>query len=138
MITALLGLLALVLVMIGGAIGSLGRWALAEYGPRLLSRRLPDVDPAVLRPWMTTAANVASSFLLGVLVARFGAATGVGSYLYLLLATGICGGLSVLSTAAMDVMQLVRRGTASIALGYLLLSVGLSMALLWLGLVVGA
>ena len=73
-----------------------------------------------------------------MLVARFGAATGVGSYLYLLLATGICGGLSVLSTAAMDVMQLVRRGTASIALGYLLLSVGLSMALLWLGLVVGA
>lgn len=138
MITALLGLGGLLLVMIGAGIGTVGRWALAEHGPRLLARRLPEVDLAVVRPWMTWTANVVSSFLLGIVVTRLGAATGGAGYVFLLLGTGLCGGLSVLSRAAMDVVDLVRRGTASIALGYLMLSVGVSMAFLWLGLVIGS
>ncbi|SLM91524.1 fluoride efflux transporter FluC [Brachybacterium nesterenkovii] len=128
---AILGLLA---VAVGGAAGSTARWGLAHLwavrGPR---------REGLSVPWATFAANILACFALGVIVTWFGAsAGGAGRTAYLLLATGFCGGLSTLSTLALEVVALVRGGGTVIALGYILLSAGSGMVALWLGLVLAA
>ena len=130
-------MLAVLLVAIGGAIGSLGRWAIAEYGRRLVVHHRSRVDAVRIAPWLTVLANMIACFLLGIIVAMTGSASGSGELAYLLLAAGLCGGLSTLSTAAMDIIELVRAGATAVAVGYLLLSIGVGMAMLWLGLVIG-
>lgn len=130
--------LAALLVGLGGAIGSLGRWALAEYGRRLVVHHGTRADAGRVGPWLTFAANVIACFLLGVVVAMVGSAGGAGELVYLLLAVGVCGGLSTLSTAALDVIDLVRSGATTTGIGYLLLSIGVGMGMLWIGLVIGS
>lgn len=129
--------LAVLLVAIGGAIGSLGRWAIAEYGRRLVIHHRSYGDAVRITPWLTFVANSIACFLLGIIVAMTGSASGTGELAYLLLAAGLCGGLSTMSTAALDVIELVRSGATAVAVGYLLLSIGVGMAMLWIGLVIG-
>lgn len=131
-------LLAVPLVGLGGAIGALGRWALAEYGRRLTLRYGSRSDAVRITPWLTFAANIIACFLLGLIVAALGSASGPAELAYLLLAVGVCGGLSTMSTAALDVIDLVRGGATTVAVGYLLLSIGVGMAMLWVGLVIGS
>lgn len=130
-------LLAALLVGIGGGLGSVARWGLGELGVRAMAAR-EAAAPERIRPWTTFGANVIACFLLGLIVARFGAATGTRELINLVLAVGFCGGLSTLSTAASDIIELVRRTTFSLSLAYLLLSAGGGMAALWLGLVIAS
>ena len=109
-------LLAAFLVGLGGGAGSLLRWGLRVVGRRFGVARGGKALGDEIQPWTTVAANSLACFLMGVVVARLGSATGSGELLYLLLAAGFCGGLSTLSTAALDIVELVRRGTFSIAL----------------------
>lgn len=130
-------LLAALLVGVGGGLGSLARWGLRESGLRL-AERSGRAWIERIRPWTTVLANLLSCFLLGVVVARLGSAADSGELAYIALAIGFCGGLSTLSTAALDLVDLVRRTAYSIALAYLMLSVGSGMAALWLGLVLAS
>lgn len=129
--TGLLGLLA---VAVGGAAGSLARWGLAQLGARLAQEReIPGT------PWPTFAANVLACFLTGILVTWLGSASGGGAQLlYLLTAMGFCGGLSTLSTAALEITDLSRRGAAVISVGYVMLTAGAGLFALWLGLVLAS
>src|SRR5690625_1420710 len=77
--------LAVLLVAIGGAIGSLGRWAIAEYGRRLVVHHRSRVDAVRIAPWLTVLANMVACCLLGIVVAMTGSATGSGELIYLLL-----------------------------------------------------
>lgn len=129
--------LAVLLVGIGGAVGSLGRWAIAEYGRRLVIHHRSHADAVRIAPWLTFGANMIACFLLGIIVATIGSASGSAELAYLLLAAGLCGGLSTMSTAALDMIELLRGGATAIAVGYLLLTIGGGMAMLWIGLVVG-
>ena len=130
-------LLAALLVGIAGGLGTVARWGLGELGVRVMVAREAEA-PERIRPWTTFGANVIACFLLGLVVARFGAATGPRELINLMLAVGFCGGLSTLSTAAFDIVELVRRTTFSLSLAYLLLSAGGGMASLWLGLVIAS
>ena len=130
-------LLAAVLVTLGGGLGAAARWGLGELAVRWARARQAE-EPERIRLGATFAANVLACLLLGIVVARFGAATGWGGYVNLMLAAGFCGGLSTLSTAAHDIVELVRRSSFSIALAYLLLSAGSGMAALWVGLVIAS
>lgn len=127
-------LVAALLVGIGGGVGSAVRWGLRELGTRLAAARAPGWVE-LIRPWTTFVANLLACFLLGLVVTRIGSDGGSREYFYLMLSVGFCGGLSTLSTAALDIVELVRRRTFSLALAYLLLSIGSGMAALWLGLV---
>lgn len=75
--------MTLVLVLVGGAVGALLRWAAEQ------AIRRADL------PWATIAANVAGSFMLGLLTAL-----PVPPALGTLLATGLCGALTTWSTLA--------------------------------------
>jgi len=128
-------LLAALLVGIGGGLGSIARWGLRELGKRLAAARASNWQGIIL-PGATFAANVLACFLLGIVVAQIGSAGGGGELAYLMLSVGFCGGLSTMSTAAFDIVDLVRHRTFSLALGYLMLSIGAGMGALWLGLVI--
>ncbi|MGO1227709.1 MAG: fluoride efflux transporter FluC [Brachybacterium sp.] len=130
-------LLAALLVGIGSGLGAVARWGLRELITAVAAARSAGGSER-LRPWSTFGANLIACFLIGIVVARFGSATGTGEFVYLLLAVGFCGGLSTLSTAAFDIVELVRHTTFSLALAYLMLSAGGGMAALWLGLVIAS
>ncbi|GAA4522502.1 CrcB family protein [Brachybacterium paraconglomeratum] len=130
-------LLAAVLVGLGSGLGAVARWGLRELITRAAVARTAANGDRV-RPWTTFGANLIACFLIGLVVAQFGSATGTGEFVYLLLAVGFCGGLSTLSTAAFDIVELVRHTTFSLALAYLMLSAGGGMAALWLGIVIAS
>ncbi|WP_422115511.1 fluoride efflux transporter FluC [Brachybacterium sp. UNK5269] len=131
-------LLAALLVGAGGGLGSAARWGLRELGLHLAARGEAEREELRVRATMTFLANILACFVLGLVVARLGSAAGTGEYVYLLLAAGFCGGLSTMSSAASDVVELTRRGTFTLALAYLMLSIGAGMAMLWLGLVIAS
>jgi fluoride exporter len=111
------GLLALVFV--GGAAGTIARWATGL------------VVPHVLRvPLATLAVNVVGAFLLGVLLERLG---GRRRALRLTLGTGLCGGFTTYSALANDTAGLVREGLVGHALAYALATVVLGLAASALG-----
>ncbi|MEJ6544454.1 CrcB family protein [Brachybacterium paraconglomeratum] len=135
--TALQLVLSLAVVCVGGGLGAVARWGVQTAGTRMIAARGIENGEGLV-PWLTFLVNVAACFLLGIVVARLGSATGAGGVFYVLLGGGFCGGLSTLSTAAHDIVVLARRGAYSIALAYLMLSVGTGMGALWVGLVIAS
>ena len=77
------------LVALGGAVGSLARWGLAEVSPV---------------PWGTFTVNVAGSFLIGLLAASLFARH---PRLRLLLGVGLLGGFTTFSTHLLDAYDLL-------------------------------
>ena len=102
-------LVTMLLVGVGGGLGSVMRWGLRELGLRLVAAQDKEHLSSTVRPGTTVVANILACFLLGLVVARLGSAGGTAEFFYLMLAVGFCGGLSTMSTAAFDVVELVRR-----------------------------
>jgi len=119
---------AIALVAVGGAVGTLARYGLAELDP----------TPAGGWPWATFLANLAGALVLGMLLellARRGPDTGARQRLRLLLGTGFCGGLTTYSTLAVESDLLVRAERPGLALGYLAASVAAGFAAAAIGIV---
>lgn len=119
---------ALVLVLIGGAIGTAVRASLAEAFP-----------PAVGDwPWATFAVNVVGSFLLGALVAVVsGREVGRLRYVRPALGAGVLGGFTTYSTFAVEVERLLTGGAVGLGLAYGVLSVLLGVLAAAAGVLVG-
>jgi CrcB protein len=107
-------------VALGGALGASLRFLLGASLAR------PGFPVAVL------LANVAGSFLMGVLVAWL-AQRGLGRWQPFLL-TGVLGGFTTFSAFSLETVTLIERGAFGQATGYVVLSVGLSITALALGL----
>lgn len=107
------------LVALGGAIGSVCRYLVGLGALRLMGPSFP---------WGTLTVNVAGSFAIGVLaeliVARFGASV----ELRLLLITGFLGGFTTFSAFALDAVTLFERGASVAATSYLVVSIVASIA----------
>ncbi|PWH06552.1 hypothetical protein DEO23_06230 [Brachybacterium endophyticum] len=135
--TVLLAILALLAVGVGCGLGAVARWGIHEGFSKLVSSRGSSSILVEVVPWPTVIANVLACFVLGIVVTRIGAEpTGSLRYLFLLLGAGLCGGMSTLAGAARDVVQLARRGTPVLAVGYLLVTVAVGMGALWVGVLV--
>ena len=113
------------IVFLGAGFGGALRHGTNLAAARLLGTGLPAG---------TFIVNVFGSFLMGFLAGYFAFRTGVNQHLRLFLTTGILGGFTTFSTFSLDTAILVERHAYAAAAGYVIGSVGLSLAGLFLGL----
>lgn len=113
------------LVALGGAIGAACRHLVNLAILRLFA-------PAF--PYATLSANVLGGLLMGIAAGYFALRhEGGGQELRLFLTTGILGGFTTFSAFSLDALVLWERGAVGAAAAYVLLSVVLSIAALWVG-----
>lgn len=119
---------AVLLVGLGGAIGSMARYGVSVLVGRFWAGSFP---LAIL------LINIAGSFLMGVLVgllARF--LPPMSSEIRLFVAIGILGGFTTFSSFSLDTIILLERGELAQAALYVVLSVVVCLAGLYLGLLI--
>ncbi|MDR5866368.1 fluoride efflux transporter CrcB [Halomonas koreensis] len=112
------GIVGLVLVALGGALGGMARLAVTELLARRLGRGFP---------WGTLAVNVAGTLAIGALAARSGwpAATGPA---WLALAVGGLGGFTTVSSFSLQTLSLWQAGRPGAALANVLATLGAGLA----------
>lgn len=84
-------------------------------------------------PFGTIIVNVSGSLLMGILIAMLGRKFGDVSELRLFLATGFLGGFTTFSAFSLDVAVLWERGATGAMLAYIVASVALSIAAIFVG-----
>tara|TARA_B110001454_G_scaffold190885_1_gene190296 strand:+ start:616 stop:993 length:378 start_codon:yes stop_codon:yes gene_type:complete len=114
------------LVMIGGALGALGRYQFGHMAGRLLGSGWP---------WGTLGVNIIGGLAMGLLagwLARHG--SGGGEQARLLIGVGVLGGFTTFSAFSLETALMIERGQLGGAATYAGLSVALSVAALFGGL----
>ncbi|MEE2659430.1 MAG: fluoride efflux transporter CrcB [Candidatus Latescibacterota bacterium] len=106
-----------ILVALGGAIGSVARWTASG----LINRSLPDAT----LPYGTLSVNVIGSFAIGFLGATTMDRGLLAEPVRLLLFVGVLGGFTTFSTFSFETLILIRTGAVVSALT----SVGLHLVL---------
>ena len=120
-------------VALGGGIGALARYQLGRFITAWLG-------PAIVTtfPFATLAVNAIGSLLMGLLagwLAQRGDGLGMqGDQLRLLLGVGLLGGFTTFSAFSLEMVLLVERGNYGLAGLYVLLSLGLCLSGLMIGL----
>ena len=114
----------LILVIVGGAVGSAARYLLSRLSLAL-------IGPAY--PWGTLAANVIGGFLMGVLAGAL-ARIGGSEQTRLLLGVGVLGGFTTFSSFSLETVVMIERGDLALALGYVAVSVVGAIGALFAGL----
>ena len=105
--------MAYLLAALGGALGALSRWGIAEAFP---------ASPGGW-PWATLLVNLTGCLLIGVLLAVLAAQVPEPAWVRPFLGVGVLGGYTTYSTFAVEVVELVDGGAAVPAAGYVLTSV---------------
>jgi CrcB protein len=104
---------AFVYVALGGALGSVARYAVGLVALRAAGAGFP---------WGTLVVNVAGSFAIGVL-ARYASS----STMTLLWVTGFCGGFTTYSAFNAEVVAMIERGEGARAALYVAATVALCL-----------
>ena len=111
----------LLLVGLGGSIGSMAR-----YAASLLIR-------SKSFPYATLSVNVIGSFIIGLVFALSIKEAALSNNWKLFLATGICGGFTTFSAFSVENMELLQNGKTGMALTYIMLSIVLGILATFLG-----
>jgi len=111
----------LLLVGLGGSIGSMARYAVS-----LLIR-------SKSFPYATLSVNIIGSFIIGVVFAMSIKEAGLSNNWRLFLATGICGGFTTFSAFSLENMELLQNGKIGMALSYIIFSILLGIIATFLG-----
>ncbi|MHA7866230.1 MAG: fluoride efflux transporter CrcB [Salipiger thiooxidans] len=117
--------LTLLQVALGGALGASARYLTGVAMTSLMGRGFP---------WGTLTVNILGSFLMGLLVVVL--ANLSATRLAPLFAVGFLGGFTTFSSFSLDVATLYERGDVALALGYVAVSVAVSIAALFAGLLI--
>jgi fluoride exporter len=112
-------------VALGGALGSMARYATGVYVGRWLGTAFP---------WSTLLINIVGSFLIGAFAESFALRWDVSQSTRVFLVVGICGGYTTFSTFSLDVVTLINRGETLTAGAYIVASVALGLLALYGGL----
>jgi CrcB protein len=116
------------LVAIGGAVGSVARYFVNLWAFRLWGAHFP---------WGTLAVNVvgglAIGFLSEVIARKFNAST----EMRLLVVTGVLGGFTTFSSFSLDAVGLFERGEMALSAVYIVASVVISILAVCVGLALG-
>lgn len=112
-------------IVAGGALGSVlrhfaGRGALALFGDAF--------------PYGTLFVNIVGSFIMGVLVGLFAQVFNPSQEMRAFLTVGLLGGFTTFSSFSLDVVTLYERGETLSAILYIALSLILSLAAIFAGL----
>jgi fluoride exporter len=99
----------LLVIALGGGIGSVARYGLALM--------LPTVPGGV--PWATFADDVLGCLLIGVLMVLITEVWSAHRLLRPFLGVGVLGGFTTFSTYAAEIRDLLERGSVLLAFGYL-------------------
>jgi fluoride exporter len=112
-------------VALGGALGSMARYATGVYVGRWLGTAFP---------WSTLLINIVGSFLIGAFAESFALRWDASQSTRVFLVVGICGGYTTFSTFSLDVVTLINRGETLTAGAYIVASVALGLLALYGGL----
>ena len=113
----------ILLVALGGAVGSVGRYLTVEA----LRRWSPDAA----FPAGTFAVNTIGCFVMGIAFAALADRGKDGLTLFLL--TGLLGGFTTYSAFGLDTLRLVQDGERGMAFGYVAGTLALCLAAVWGG-----
>ncbi len=105
--------MAYLLAALGGALGALARWGVAEALPR------PDGG----WPWATLLVNLTGCLLIGVLTGALANRSPEPAWARPFLAVGVLGGFTTFSAFAVEVVEIGDAGALAPAAGYVLASV---------------
>lgn len=100
----------LLLVMIGGAVGSACRYKLSAVASHLFGPHLP---------WGTWIANLLGGFLMGLLAGILAREIDGGEQVRLLLGVGLLGGFTTFSAFSLESFNMIQRGDYLLAGGYM-------------------
>lgn len=100
---------AFLAVGIGGALGSMLRYALA-------TTMVERIGPGF--PWHTAAINVIGSFLIGIIAVYSQSSIGWSPYVSAFVMVGVLGGFTTFSTFSYDTVTLLSDGVPVVALAY--------------------
>ena len=114
------------LVALGGALGSVARYAVSLGAARWLGAGLP---------WGTLIVNVAGSFAIGLLAALLtvDGRPALGGDARAFVMIGILGGFTTFSSFSLETLNLARSGALGAAAANTALSLLLCLAAVWLG-----
>lgn len=115
----------ILLVAIGGALGSVGRYLTGLATLRLFGPGYP---------WGTLTVNLVGGLAIGIFAELIARRFDGSAELRLFIITGILGGFTTFSAFSLEVTAMAERGDYLTALGYVLVSVALSVAAVFAGL----
>ncbi len=117
----------LVLIGIGGALGSVLRYLLQYWFGTIRSIQLP---------WGTLIANLLGSLLIGIIYAVSERFPDLNPEWRFFLASGFCGGFTTFSTFSFESFQMLKTGNYILFFAYISISVfggiGLALAGFWI------
>jgi CrcB protein len=113
-----------VLVAVGGALGSVGRF--------WLGNAVMTFAGAVF-PWGTIIINILGSFVIGWFSARYPGSNDARAFVM----AGLCGGFTTFSAFSLQTAELLRAGEAERAMANVVLSVAVCLLATLLGLALG-
>ncbi|MCB1568414.1 MAG: fluoride efflux transporter CrcB [Xanthomonadales bacterium] len=114
----------ILVVGVGGALGSIGRFLTSEWMTKLAGRGFP---------WGTLTVNLLGSLLAGLLFAWLAGREGAAAWLRMLLMVGVLGGFTTWSSFALETLLLGRGSGVGLAGAYVLSSLLGGLVLVWFG-----
>ncbi len=115
----------LALAALGGAIGASGRYLVGIAALRIFGSGLP---------WGTLIVNVVGALMMGILIELLALKFSASEELRIFLATGVLGGFTTFSAFSLEVALMLERNEWHFAGMYVLASVVLTIAALFMGL----
>jgi fluoride exporter len=118
--------LSLGLVALGGGLGAVMRFVVSHFLGRLLG---------TIFPWGTFSVNIIGGLAMGLVTGWFIANYPISTpSMRLFLTTGVLGGFTTFSAFSLEMVDLIERGQAGMALAYAFVSVFISVAAVFGGL----